>query len=157
VVRHVDGDVAFGGQVGQHLRHLVDDAVQVLFDRVRFHERIEHHKINLAPDDDVLDFSCQIPAHRPAGLVDCHQLAASPTRGGQEEPALEVRAVDIVMQSCRQDAPAQFSGIVFERDDLHATTLKHMLAGKFASARQRQCLCIAHRGFRRRHPRRANS
>ena len=54
VVRNVDSDVVFGGEIGQHLRHVIDRAVGVLVDRVRLDERIEADDVDPPIDDDAL-------------------------------------------------------------------------------------------------------
>src|SRR5262249_23131563 len=101
VVRNVDGDVVFGGEVGQHLRHVVDRAVGVLVDRVRLHERVEADDIDPPVNDDALQGVGQVAALDAALGIELHQLAGGGSRCGQKQPTLQFAAIDPVVQRCR--------------------------------------------------------
>ena len=75
----VDRDVVFCSQVGEHLRNVVDQAVEVLVDAVAFNERVEQHEVDLVGDDPGLEVDRQLPEHSPAFLVGCHELAGGRT------------------------------------------------------------------------------
>ena len=88
-------------------------------------------------------------AQGPALLVDGHQLAGDGSRCRQEQPAAKFGTVDLVVQHCCQDAPAQLLGVVLERDDQHPAALEHVLAGQRLAGGERQVLRIAQRGLAR--------
>src|SRR5262245_31122922 len=128
MVRRVDSEIILGGEIGQQLHNVVNAGVVVLFDRVRFDERIDTNNIDLVIADRLLEVVGEAPAHLVAALVERHEFSASGSRGRQEQPTLQFLAINAVMQTCRENAAAKFFLIVFEGNNQDATTLKYMLA-----------------------------
>ncbi len=81
------------------------------------HEWIQGDDVDLARLNDGFEVGDHGTVGKPPALVHRHQLAARGTRGGQEQPALELRSIYLVMQHYRQDATTQLQCIVFERHD----------------------------------------
>jgi hypothetical protein len=82
----------------------------------------------LARNDHSLDRFGKLPTNPSSLLIDGHQLADGSARRTQEQPASQLLKVDLVMKPRREDTPAQFAVIVFERDNEHAGPLKNMFA-----------------------------
>lgn len=89
--------------------------------------------------------SARVPRRVRPFFVEHHQLAAGGSRRGQEQPVAKLGPFDLVVQRRRQDASAQFLGVVFERDDQHAAALKYVFTGQGISGRERQVLRITQR------------
>jgi hypothetical protein len=76
VVRRINSDIMLGPEIGQDLRHLIDQRVFVLAHGMRFHEGIERNEIGLSAKNGRLDIGRQFPIFDlPAKFIRFQELA----------------------------------------------------------------------------------
>jgi hypothetical protein len=146
-MRHVDRDVVFCRQVGEDLCDVIDRAIEVFFDAVALHERVDHDEVDAVGNNLGLKIGRQLSMDGATVLVGRHELAAAGAWRGQEQPFVDFGRRDVEMHARGQDAAAQFVGVVLERNDQDAGALEHVLAGQVAAGCERERLRIAHRSL----------
>ena len=88
MVGHIDRDVVLRRQVGEYLRDIVDEAVEVFVDAVAFHERVEQREVDLVGDDFSLEVDRQLPEQaRPFWSVVISLPPAAPGEDRNSQPS----------------------------------------------------------------------